>query len=147
MSWRCRSRRRTRSPGSATRSPSSPRATPAARSSCSRNRAESGGLSWRSARKAGGWGGWRVTCGRDGSGGHEDGVPGLDTSVANPARVWNYWVGGKDNFAVDREAADEVMAVMPSMPLLAKAGRRFLVDAVHELTDQRGIRQFLDIGT
>ena len=85
--------------------------------------------------------------GRDVSGGSGDGVPGLDITVANPARVWNYWVGGKDNFAVDREAAEQVVAVMPSMPLLAKAGRRFLVDAVHELADRQGIRQFLDIGT
>jgi hypothetical protein len=72
---------------------------------------------------------------------------GLDTSVANPARVWNYWVGGKDNFAADREAAEKVVAVMPSMPLLARAGRRFLVDAVHQLAGRYGIRQFLDIGT
>jgi hypothetical protein len=66
---------------------------------------------------------------RGGDGGNGSELPGLDTSVANPARVWNYWVGGKDNFAADREAAEKVVAVMPSMPLLAKAGRRFLVDA------------------
>jgi hypothetical protein len=88
-----------------------------------------------------------VTRGRDRSAGSGNGVPGLDTTVANPARVWNYWVGGKDNFAADREAAEQVVAVMPSMPLLAKAGRRFLVDAVHQLADGQGIRQFLDIGT
>jgi hypothetical protein len=88
-----------------------------------------------------------VTRGRDRSVGSGDGVPGLDTTVANPARVWNYWVGGKDNFAADREAAEQVVAVMPSMPLVAKAGRRFPVDAVHELADGQGIRQFLDIGT
>ena len=57
------------------------------------------------------------------------------------------YYSGKDNFAADREAAEKVVAVMPSMPLLAKAGRRFLVDAVHQLADGYGIRQFLDIGT
>jgi hypothetical protein len=84
---------------------------------------------------------------RGGDDGNGSDLPGLDTSVANPARVWNYWVGGKDNFAADREAAEKVVAVMPSMPLLAKAGRRFLVDAVHQLANEYQIRQFLDIGT
>ena len=74
-------------------------------------------------------------------------LPGFDTSVANPARMWNYWVGGKDNFAADREAAERVAEVLPSMPLLAKVGRRFLADAVRQLADGYGIRQFLDIGS
>jgi O-methyltransferase involved in polyketide biosynthesis len=66
--------------------------------------------------------------------------------VANPARVWNYWLGGKDNFAADREAADKAMEAMPAMPLIARMARRFLGDAVRQLADG-GIRQFLDIGT
>ncbi len=53
----------------------------------------------------------------------------------------------KDNFAADREAAEKVAEALPSMPLIARAGRRFLIDAVHQLAQDRGIRQFLDIGT
>jgi O-methyltransferase involved in polyketide biosynthesis len=74
-------------------------------------------------------------------------LPEFDTTVASPARVWNYWLGGKDHFAVDREAAEKVVAVYPSLPQIALATRRFLVDAVRLLTDTYGVRQFLDIGT
>ena len=73
--------------------------------------------------------------------------PGFDTTVANPARVWNYWVGGKDNFAADREAGEQVLTLLPSMPLIARYARRFLLDAVGRLTRDYGVRQFLDIGT
>src|SRR5215469_14598492 len=76
-----------------------------------------------------------------------DRLPGFDASVPNPARMWNYWVGGKDNFAADREAANKVQAAMPSLPLIAKSVRLFLIDVVHSLTVDHGIRQFLDIGT
>ncbi len=72
---------------------------------------------------------------------------GFDVTTAHPARVWNYWVGGKDNFAVDREAGRLVMEAMPHMPLVARYARRFLADAVRRLADDYGIRQFLDIGT
>ena len=75
------------------------------------------------------------------------GIPDFDTSVASPARIWNYWLGGKDNFAVDREAAEKVAEAMPLIPLGAQASRRFLIDAVHMLADEYGIRQFLDLGT
>src|SRR5579871_3317489 len=71
----------------------------------------------------------------------------FDTSVPNPARMWNYWVGGKDNFAADREAAEQAMAAVPQLPVIARMVRRFLINAVHELTAEHGIRQFLDIGT
>jgi O-methyltransferase involved in polyketide biosynthesis len=71
----------------------------------------------------------------------------FDPSVANPARVWNYWVGGKDNFAADREAAERVLELLPHMMLLAQLTRQFLIDAVHQLAADYGIRQFLDIGT
>ena len=50
-------------------------------------------------------------------------LPAFDTSVANPARIWNYWLGGKDNFAADREAAEKVLEVIPSMRLLARLAR------------------------
>jgi|HubBroStandDraft_6_1064221.scaffolds.fasta_scaffold11439_4 O-methyltransferase involved in polyketide biosynthesis len=75
------------------------------------------------------------------------GLPSFDPGVPNPARMWNYWLGGKDNFAADREAAQRVLQVMPSMPLIARAARLFLIDAVYQLADGYGIRQFLDIGT
>jgi S-adenosyl methyltransferase len=71
----------------------------------------------------------------------------FDTTVAHPARVWDYWLGGKDNFAADREAGDRVIAVMPSIDTAARAGRAFLAAAVHYLAAGMGIRQFLDIGT
>src|SRR5690348_9421692 len=61
--------------------------------------------------------------------------------------MWNYWLGGKDNFAADREAAERVLEIMPSMPLIARAVRLFLIDAVHRLTAEHGVSQFLDIGT
>jgi hypothetical protein len=71
----------------------------------------------------------------------------FDITVPSSARIWNYWVGGKDHFAADREAADKVVAAMPSLPLIARAVRRFLIDVVQTLTVDYGIRQFLDIGT
>jgi S-adenosyl methyltransferase len=74
-------------------------------------------------------------------------LPSFDPGVPNPARMWNYWLGGKDNFAADREAAQQVLVVMPSMPAIARAARLFLADAVHQLAASHGIRQFLDIGT
>jgi O-methyltransferase involved in polyketide biosynthesis len=61
--------------------------------------------------------------------------------------MWNYWVGGKDHFAADREAADKIMAAMPTLPAIARSVRHFLIDIVHSLTVDYGIRQFLDIGT
>jgi O-methyltransferase involved in polyketide biosynthesis len=72
---------------------------------------------------------------------------GFDTSAPSPARMWNYWVGGKDHFAADREAADRIMAAMPSLPGIARSVRHFLIDIVGSLTVDYGIRQFLDIGT
>jgi O-methyltransferase involved in polyketide biosynthesis len=86
-----------------------------------------------------------VTQNRITDGGNEPRV--FDPSVANPARVWNYWVGGKDHFAADREAAEMVLELLPHMMLLAQLTRRFLIDTVHQLAADYGIRQFLDIGT
>src|SRR5580692_12392097 len=60
--------------------------------------------------------------------------------------MWNYWIGGKDNFRADREAGDHVRAAMPALPLVARMLRRFLTTSVQELT-AAGVRQFLDIGT
>jgi S-adenosyl methyltransferase len=71
----------------------------------------------------------------------------IDTSVAHPARVYDYWLGGKDNFAADREAAERVLAVAPGLRWRIQANRRFLARAVRYLAGDAGIRQFLDIGT
>ncbi|HEX6930861.1 MAG TPA: SAM-dependent methyltransferase [Streptosporangiaceae bacterium] len=72
---------------------------------------------------------------------------GIDTSVAHPARVYDYWLGGKDNFAADREAAERVLAVTPGLRFRVQANRAFLARAVRFLAGEAGIRQFLDIGT
>ena len=72
---------------------------------------------------------------------------GIDTSVAHPARVYDYWLGGKDNFAADREAAERVLAVTPGLRARVRANRAFLARAVRYLSAEEGIRQFLDIGT
>ncbi len=71
----------------------------------------------------------------------------IDASVAHSARFWNYLVGGKDNFAADREAAEQVLEVMPLVGVNARADRAFLGRAVRYLTAEAGIGQFLDIGT
>jgi hypothetical protein len=73
-------------------------------------------------------------------------LPGFDTGVANAARMWNYWIGGKDNFRADREAGERVLEAMPALPLVARMLRRFLITSVDELA-AAGVRQFLDIGT
>jgi hypothetical protein len=70
----------------------------------------------------------------------------IDTTVAHPARRYNYWLGGKDNFAADRANGDAVEAAMPTIRLMAMENRRFLGRAARFLAEQ-GIRQFLDIGT
>jgi hypothetical protein len=71
----------------------------------------------------------------------------LDTSVAHPARVYDYWLGGTTNFAADREAGDRVLAAAPGLRMRVRASRRFLVRAVRYLVAEAGVAQFLDIGT
>jgi hypothetical protein len=71
----------------------------------------------------------------------------FDTSVPSPARVWNYWLGGTDNYPADRAAAEAVMAANPVQPTIARTARMFLVNAVQLLAGQHGVRQFLDIGS
>jgi hypothetical protein len=73
--------------------------------------------------------------------------PEIDASVPNSARIWNYWLGGKDNYPVDREAGDDYRAIYPEIVDVARASRRFLTRAVRWLAGEAGIRQFLDIGT
>jgi S-adenosyl methyltransferase len=72
--------------------------------------------------------------------------PVLDASVAHFTRVYNYWLGGKDNFEADRVAGQEAIDAFPAIRWSARANRAFLVRTVSYLAGQRGIRQFLDIG-
>jgi hypothetical protein len=72
--------------------------------------------------------------------------PVLDPSVAHPARVYDYWLGGKDNFAADRSAAEAIIAVRPAIVRDIRANRDFMRRAVAYLAAE-GVRQFLDIGT
>jgi hypothetical protein len=71
----------------------------------------------------------------------------LDTGVVHPARRYNYWLGGKDNFAADRESGDLLAKSYPAARIAARANRAFLRRAVQYLAGEAGIRQFLDIGT
>jgi hypothetical protein len=71
----------------------------------------------------------------------------IDDSVPQSARIWNYWLGGKDNYPVDREVADQFREVYPPIIDIARAQRYFLARAVRHLAGEAGIRQFLDIGT
>jgi S-adenosyl methyltransferase len=71
----------------------------------------------------------------------------IDTSVAHSARVHDYWLGGKDNFAADRAAGDAVIRAYPGIVASVRANRAFLARVVRFLAAEAGIRQFLDIGT
>src|SRR5690606_28588858 len=71
----------------------------------------------------------------------------LDTTVAHSARLWNYLLGGKDHFAIDRAAGDKLLALLPEFAASARASRAFLRRAVRHLAADVGIRQFLDLGT
>jgi hypothetical protein len=74
-------------------------------------------------------------------------APRLDTSVAHIARVYDYWLGGKDNFRADREAGDEAIKALPDTVASVRANRAFLARTIRYLAGEAGIRQFLDIGT
>ena len=74
-------------------------------------------------------------------------VPELDTRHAHSARVYNYWLGGQDNFAADREAAEQAIAANPGIVTDVRANRAFLVRVVRYLAAECGVRQFLDIGS
>ena len=83
--------------------------------------------------------------------GPEDGTewtpPSIDTTVAHPARRYDYWLGGKDNFAADRESGDAIAAAFPTVRTAVIENRRFVRRATAFLAGHAGIRQFLDIGT
>jgi S-adenosyl methyltransferase len=72
--------------------------------------------------------------------------PKIDSTVSHSARIWNYWLGGKDNYPVDREMGDRILAYVPELVRSARADRHFLSRAVQFLAREQGIRQFLDIG-
>jgi SAM-dependent methyltransferase len=78
--------------------------------------------------------------------GNEKPAP-IDVSVAHPARIYDYWLGGKDNFAADRAAGDKIIELRPEIVPGVRANRRFLGRAVRYLAAEAGVRQFLDIGT
>ncbi|WP_405453176.1 SAM-dependent methyltransferase [Streptomyces achromogenes] len=71
----------------------------------------------------------------------------INTDQPHTARIWNYWLGGKDNYEVDREAGDRIRQLHPGIGEYARADRLFLGRAVRHLAGEVGIRQFLDIGT
>jgi hypothetical protein len=73
--------------------------------------------------------------------------PNFDTSVPQTARIWNYWLGGKDNFPADQRVGDQILEAFPAIVENARASRAFLARAVRYLAGEAGIRQFLDIGT
>ncbi|MGI8331233.1 SAM-dependent methyltransferase [Actinomadura scrupuli] len=71
----------------------------------------------------------------------------IDTTVSHSARIWDYWLGGKENYPVDRELGDQIAKVLPDIVAQARADRMFLGRVVRFLAGEVGIRQFLDIGT
>ena len=81
------------------------------------------------------------------SGADQADPPAFDTSRAHQARVYDYLLGGKDNFAADRAAVDAWLQIDPELPFTVRSNRAFLGRVVHYLTAEAGIRQFLDIGT
>ena len=73
--------------------------------------------------------------------------PLINTGVPHSARVWNYFLGGKDNYPVDRAAGDQYRQTFPQIDDIARADRAFLGRAVRFMAAEEGVRQFLDIGT
>jgi|SRR5215475_363516 len=76
-----------------------------------------------------------------------DGQTAVDVTVPHSARIWNYWLGGKDNYEVDRVAGDQFRQVFPAIVDIARSSRLFLTRAIRFLAADAGIRQFLDVGT
>ena len=73
--------------------------------------------------------------------------PQFDVTIPNAARIYDFIIGGKDNFAVDREAAQRMLAVLPGTAEACRENSEFLQRSVRFLAGEAGIRQFLDIGT
>jgi O-methyltransferase involved in polyketide biosynthesis len=72
---------------------------------------------------------------------------GVDATVSHSARIWNYWLGGKDNYEVDRIAGDAIREVLPEIVDIARHTRAWLGRVIRCLAGEKGVRQFLDIGT
>ncbi|MFJ8533412.1 SAM-dependent methyltransferase [Streptomyces sp. NPDC093591] len=70
----------------------------------------------------------------------------IDTSVPHSARIWNYWLGGSDNYPVDEAAGDAYTAVFPGIVTIARSSRAFLGRSIRYLVTEAGVRQFLDVG-
>ncbi|MFG2025914.1 SAM-dependent methyltransferase [Streptomyces sp. NPDC048825] len=77
----------------------------------------------------------------------QDALSKIDTTVPHSARIWNYWMGGKDNYEVDRVAGDAYRETAPNIETMARASRDYLIRTVTFVAGELGIRQFLDIGT
>ncbi len=75
------------------------------------------------------------------------GAPKIDSSVPHSARIFNYWLGGKDNYPADQIAGDAFRSVFPAIVDLARSGRHFLARVTRYLAGEAGVRQFLDVGT
>jgi hypothetical protein len=84
---------------------------------------------------------------QDASPGGTDSSPAFDVSVAHQARIYDYWLGGTDNYPADQIAAQAAVAAYPGVATGARANRQFLARVVRHLAGEAGIRQFLDIGT
>jgi hypothetical protein len=77
----------------------------------------------------------------------KDLLAGIDTTVPHSARIWNYWMGGKDYYPVDQQAGDQFAAIYPDIVSQARVSRYYIARVVRYLADEVGLRQFLDIGT
>ena len=73
--------------------------------------------------------------------------PGVNVNVPHSARIYDYWLGGKDNFAVDRAVGEAMIQAIPGMRYMAGENRKFVHRAARDLVEKEGLRQFLDIGT
>ncbi|MCW3816141.1 SAM-dependent methyltransferase [Micromonospora sp. DR5-3] len=78
---------------------------------------------------------------------HQPASAGIDASIPHSARIYDYWLGGKDNFAADRAVAEALVAAIPTIRSMAAENRRFVHRVARYLVGQAGVRQFLDIGT
>src|SRR5690606_3859796 len=77
---------------------------------------------------------------------HREGRPVTEAKPATAARMYDYYLGGTHNFPADREAAEQMLALFPQLPAIARANRAFLGRAIRHIAGQ-GVRQFLDIGS
>ncbi|MGH3274250.1 MAG: SAM-dependent methyltransferase [Streptosporangiaceae bacterium] len=83
----------------------------------------------------------------DHSGASRQPPDGIDATVPHSARIWNYWLGGKDNYEVDRRVGDQVAQLFPGIRTTARVSRALQIRVIGYLAAEAGIRQFLDVGT